>query len=137
MNHKELVEQIAKYNDISVEKYSHIQNLDNKITKLESHISKLKDSDDYYTKFEQFASEKLDSIMKNRRWILALAVDAVIESLRNEPFKQMIVNDELTDEVNQDRLLNLCELLFDKLLKQLIQDMLQNPIQDIKAINMT
>lgn len=133
----ELAEQIETYNDIIKQKLTYIENLDDEIEKLENQISKLKNSDDYYTKFEQFAREKLDSIMKDNRSILPLAIDAVIESLRNDSFKQMIINDEICDEVNQDKLSNLCEVLFDKLLKQLMQDMLQNPIQDIKSINMT
>ena len=95
--HEELIEQIDKYNDISIRKNSYIENLDGEIEKKENQISKLKNSDEYYTKFEQFAREKLDSIMKDNRWILPLAIDAVIQSIKKNPFKQMIINDEITE----------------------------------------
>jgi len=134
--HKELADQIDKYNDISLRKSSYINNLDNETAKLETYISNLKNSDEYYTKFEQFAREKLDLIMKDSGWMLALAIDAVMESMRKDPFKQMIINDVITDKVHQDKLLDLSEVLFDKLLKQLMDITLQhNANQDINAGN--
>ena len=63
--------------------------------------------------------------MKDNRWILPLATDAVIESFKNNPFKQMIINDEIFDKANKDKLLDSCELLFDKLLKHLIDGTVQ------------
>jgi uncharacterized coiled-coil DUF342 family protein len=115
----ELLEQIDKYNDISAAKSSHIENLNSEIKQLENYISRLKDSDGYYTKFEQFAREKLDLSMKDRKWILSLAVASVIESIRKDPDIQMIIKDEIA-EIDQDKLLDLCEVMFDKLLKQLM-----------------
>ena len=134
--HEELVEQIDKYNEISIRKNSYIENLDDEIEKIENQISKLKNSDEYYTKFEQFAREKLDSIMKDNRWILPLAIDAVIQSIKKNPFKQMIINDEIADKVHQNKLLDSCELLFDKLLKQFMDITLEfDPNQNIHAID--
>ncbi len=135
--HAELVEQIDKYNDISVGKSSYIENLDSKIRKLESYISKLKTSDEYYTKFEQFAKEKLDSIINDRRWLLGAAVGAVIESIRKDPDKQMIINNIVeSEESYQANLLDLSEELFEKILKQLIDVTLQlKATQDINGVN--
>jgi len=134
--HEELVEQIDKYNEISIRKNSYIENLDDEIEKIENQISKLKNSDEYYTKFEQFAREKLDSIMKDNRWILPLAIDAVIQSIKKNPFKQMIINDEIADKVHQNKLLNSCELLFDKLLKQFMDITLEfDSNQNINAVD--
>ena len=107
--HRELSDEIVNYNEISLRKNSYIENLDDEIEKLEKQISKLKNSDEYYTKFDQYAREKLDLIMKDHRWILPLALDAVIESIRKDSFKQMIINDEITDEAHQDKLLDFCE----------------------------
>jgi hypothetical protein len=133
---EELIEQIDKYNDISIRKNSYLENLDGEIEKIENQISKLKNSDEYYTKFEQFAKEKLDSNMKDIRWILPLAIDAVIQSIKKDPFKQMIINDEIADKVNQNKLLDSCELLFDKLLKQFMDITLEfDPDQNIHAID--
>jgi len=133
---EELVEQIDKYNEISIRKNSYIENLDDEIEKIENQISKLKNSDEYYTKFEQFAREKLDSIMKDNRWILPLAIDAVIQSIKKNPFKQMIINDEIADKVHQNKLLDSCELLFDKLLKQFMDITLEfDPNQNINAVD--
>ena len=110
--------------------------MDDEIEKIENQISKLKNSDEYYTKFEQFAREKLDSIMKDNRWILPLAIDAVIQSIKKNPFKQMIINDEIADKVHQNKLLDSCELLFDKLLKHFMDITLEfDPNQDINSIN--
>jgi hypothetical protein len=131
-----LIEQIDKYNDISMRKNSYIENLDGEIEKKENQISKLKNSDEYYTKFEQFAREKLDSIMKDNRWILPLAIDAVIQSIKKNPFKQMIINDEIADKVHQNKLLDSCELLFDKLLKHIMDITLEfDPNQNINAVD--
>jgi chromosome segregation ATPase len=132
--HRELSDKIVNYNEISLQKNSYIENLDDEIEKLEKQISKLKNSDEYYTKFEQFAREKLNSVMKDIRWIVPLAIDAVIESLRRDSFKQMIINDEICDQANRDKLLDSCELLFDKLLKRLMEGTLQNRKQDINGL---
>jgi hypothetical protein len=111
--------------------------LEDEIEKLEKQISKLKNSDEYYTKFEQYAREILNSVMNDHRWIVPLAIDAVIESLRKDSFKQLIINDEICDQANRDKLFDSCELLFDKLLKRLMEGTLQNPKEDINAINLT
>jgi len=123
--HTELAKQIDRLNDISVGKMSYIENLGNEIRKLETYISKLKNSDEYYTKFEKFAKEKLDSIIKDHKSILALALGAVIESIRKDPDKQMIINDVITNEAHQDRLLDMSEEFFEKILKRLIDGSLQ------------
>lgn len=134
--HKELSEKVDKYNEITIRKYSYIEDLRNEIEKLESHISNLKTSDEYYIKFEKFAKEKLELILNDRRWMLALAVDAVIESMKQVQFKEMIINDSITDEMNQQKLLDLCEILFGKLLKQIIDLRIDfNTKQDIDIVN--
>jgi len=135
--HSELVEQIDKYNEISMAKTSYIESLGNEIKKLETYISKLKNSDEYYTKFEKFAKEKLDSIINDRRWLLGAAVGAVIESIRKDPDKQMIINNIVeSEESYQANLLDLSEELFEKILKQLIDVTLQlKATQDINGVN--
>ena len=50
---------------------------------------------------KKFATEKFDSILKDRRWLLALAIDTVIESMKQDQFKENIDNDKLADELNQ------------------------------------
>jgi len=103
----------------------YIENLDSKIKKLEAYISKLKNGHEYYAKFEQFAREKLDSIIKDHRSILALALSTVIESIRKDPDKQMIINEVITNEAHQDKLLDMSEEFFEKILQQLIDGSLQ------------
>ena len=74
--------------------------------------------------------------MKDNRWILPLAIDVVIQSIKKNPFKQMIINDEIADKVHQKKLLDICELLFDKLLKQFMDITLEfDPNQDINAVD--
>jgi hypothetical protein len=102
-----------------MQKSSKVENLQNEINQLENQISQLKNNNEYYTKFEQTAREKLNLIMKERRWILSLAANAVIESMKQDQFKKILINGE-TGEVHQDKFLNLCEVIFDKLLKQLM-----------------
>ena len=123
--HSKLVEQIDNYNDISARKMGYIENLDSKIKKLEAYISKLKNGHEYYAKFEQFAREKLDSIIKDHRSILALALSTVIESIRKDPDKQMIINEVITNEAHRDKLLDMSEEFFEKILQQLIDGSLQ------------
>jgi hypothetical protein len=121
----ELAGQIETYNDIIKQKLACIENVDIEIKKLENQISLLKNDDKYYAKFEQNAREKLGVILKERRWILASAISAVIESMRKEPFKELIINDQIIDEMNQQKLLELCEKLFDIILKQLIDESME------------
>jgi hypothetical protein len=102
-----------------MQKSSKVENLQNEMNQLENQISQLKNNNEYYTKFEQTAREKLNLIMKEHRWILSLAANAVIESMKQEHFKKILINDETT-EVHQDKFLDLCEVIFDKLLKQLM-----------------
>ena len=135
MKHKELSDQIDKYNDVTVRKYSYIENLDSKIKQLETYISIL-ESDEQYTKFEQFAREKLDSIVKDHKWVLTLAVGSVIESLRSHPDKQtMIVESTISEESFQANLLDLSEKLFEKILMQLIDDSLQTTSSPVTNYN--
>lgn len=123
--HADLVEQIHKYNDISVRKNAYIENLDDEIEKLENQISKLKNSDEYYTKFEQYAREKLDSIIKDHRLMLALAIGSVIESIRKDPEKQMIIKDDTINQTHEDKLLDLSQEFFEQMLKHLIDGSLE------------
>jgi hypothetical protein len=74
--------------------------------------------------------------MKDNRWILPLAIDAVIQSIKKNPFKQMIINDEIADKVHQNKLLDSCEQLFDKLLKQFMEITLAfDANQNINAVD--
>jgi len=133
---QELTNQIDIYSEISAQKNRCIENLDNEIKKLETHISKLKNSDEYYAKFEQYAIEKFDSIIKDHRSILALALGAAIESIRKDPDKQMIINDVITNETHQNKLLGLSEEFFEKILQQLIDGSLQlETTPDINGVN--
>jgi hypothetical protein len=75
--------------------------------------------------FEKFAAEKLNSTIKDRRWILTLAIDVVIDSMKEDQFRQMIIDNTINDQVNQDKLLGLCDILFDKILKILMDTQLQ------------
>lgn len=123
----ELEGQIDHYNDISIQKYSYIENLNDEIKKLESHISKLKNSDESYTMFEQFAREKMDTIMENRRWILSLAIAVVIESLTsNQDKKQIMITDPTeSNETFESAVLELSQKLFEKILSELVDVSLQ------------
>jgi uncharacterized coiled-coil DUF342 family protein len=133
---KELSDQRDYYNDVTVRKYSYIENLNSKIKELETYISKLKNSDEYYTKFEQFAREKLDSIMKDRRWVLSLAVGSVIESLRSDPEKQMmIVDSTISEESFQSVLLGMSEKLFEKILEQLTDVTMKSELKAVIGEN--
>lgn len=133
----ELAGQIETYNNIIKDKLAYIQNMDIEINKLQNQISLLTNGDEYYAKFEQTAREKLDLILKERRWILSLAVVAVFESLKKEPFKQMIIDNKITKDLHQEKLLNLCEVLFDKLLKQLMDITLKlDSKQNISSISL-
>jgi len=132
----ELTNQIKTYNEISVEKNTHIQKLDNEIKILESCISKIKNSDEYYTKFEQLARSKLDSMMKDRKWILTLAIGAVIETIRNDPDRQIIFNNfSESEELLQTKVLDLSEKLFDKILKHLIDATLKSELKAVTGEN--
>jgi chromosome segregation ATPase len=133
----ELSDQIEKYNEITIRKYSYIEDLGNEIKKMETHISNLKIGDEYYIEFEEFAKNKLELIVNDRKWMLALAIDAVIESMKQVQIKEMIINDSITDEMNQQKLLDLCEVLFGKLLKQIIDLKIEfNPKRDVNLINL-
>src|SRR5438093_8243696 len=90
-----LLEQIDKYSEINLRKSSQIEDLNSEIKKMETNISLLKNSNEYYTKFEQVAREKLDSLTKDSVWMLRLAIAVVVESLRRDPNKKMIINDDV------------------------------------------
>jgi DNA repair ATPase RecN len=124
-----VTDEIDTYDEISDRKKVQIENLNNEIMKLENIISQLKENDECYSKFEKFAEEKLDSIMKERRQILSLAVDTVIESLKTDADNKTPFEYSNLDKLNQDKHLDLCEQLFDKLLKQLMDSVLF-PIPD-------
>lgn len=135
---KELSDQRDYYNDVTVRKYSYIENLDSKIKQLETYISNLSNSDEYYTKFEQFAREKLDSIIKDRKWVLSLAVGSVIESLRSDPEKQMLIVDStISEESFQSVLLDMSEKLFGKILNQLIDVTMKSEMKAVIGENNT
>ena len=120
-----VTDEIDTYNEIGEQKEVQIENLNNEIMTLENIISKLKDHDECYSKFEKFAKEKLQSILKDRSWILASAIDAVIESMKQVQFKEMIIDNTTTDETNKQKLLDLSEILFDRILKDLIHQSMQ------------
>jgi uncharacterized coiled-coil DUF342 family protein len=135
---KQLGDKIDTYNSITVGKYSYIETLDNKIKQLETNISNLRNSDEYYTKFEQFAREKLDSIMKDRKWVLSLAVGCVIESLKNDQDNQtIVVNSTMSEESFQSILLSLSEKLFEKILEQLIDVTMKTELKAVTGENTT
>jgi SMC interacting uncharacterized protein involved in chromosome segregation len=123
--HTEFEERIDELSVTCMRKMSYIENLDSKTKQLETYISKLKTSNEYYTKFEKFANEKLKSITKDSKWILALAIDAVIESIRRDPFKEVMVYGVITHE-HKNKLLELCDSLFDKLSSKFMEMTLEN-----------
>jgi methyl-accepting chemotaxis protein len=117
---------IDTYNEISDQKKVQIENWNNEIELLENSISQLKDNNEYYSKFEKFAKEKLDSIIKDHRRILTLAIAVVIESLRKVPNNQLRFDSIIeSDESFQAALLDLSEKLFEKLSSQIINHSLQ------------
>ncbi len=122
-------DEIDTFNQISDQKKVQMEDLNSEIEKLEKCILELKDNDEYYSKFEKFAEEKLDSIMKERRWILSLAVDAVIESLQFNSEHETLFDGLTLQKLMQDKHLDLCEQLFEKLLKQLMDSVLP-PVTD-------
>lgn len=120
---KELEKVTAKinaHNEISEQRNSYIDTLNKEIEKLETCISQLKNNDEFYSKFEKFAEERLRSIMKDRRWILSVALDAVIESLKKDTENKTQFNDTSLDKIDRHKQLDLTEQLFDKILKKLI-----------------
>ena len=122
-----LLEQIDKYSEINLRKSSQIEDLNSEIKKMETNISLLKNSNEYYTKFEHVAREKFNSITKDCTWILRLAVATVVESLRRDPNKQMIVNNEgITQESYDSHVLDLSKDLFEKILLQLTHATLED-----------
>lgn len=115
----ELADQVDGINNISIRKQTQIQNLNDEIKKLEDLISGLKLNDEY-CKFERFNRENLDLMLKDRRWILALAVDAVIQLIKkDELYKEMLINNRIA-KINREKFLDFCEPMFDNLLRQLI-----------------
>ncbi len=126
---EEITNQIDINDRISIQKKARIENMNNEIKRLETCILELRNGDECYSKFEKFAAEKLEFILKDRRWLLALAIDAVIESMKQDQFKdqfkEIIINDKIVDEINQKKLLDLCEVLFEKILEQLMDVTLQ------------
>ena len=74
--------------------------------------------------------------MKDRRWIMNLSVDVVIESLKSN-IDNKILNDHLSlEKLKQDKYLDLYEQLFDKLLKQLVDSTFTPyPYQEITPVN--
>jgi len=130
-----VTDEIDRYDRISDQKNTQIKNLNNEIERLENWILQLKDNDEDYSKFEKFAREKLSSIMKDRRWILSMALDAVIESLKDTGNKTQF-NDICLDKIDRYKQLDITEQLFDRLLKELIHGMLiLNKDQDISPVN--
>jgi uncharacterized protein YerC len=111
---------IHTYNEISEQKRKQIENLNNEIKTLDNRILRLKDSDEYYSKFEKFAEEKLRSIMKDHRWILSMALDAVIDSVKKYNENEIQFNDPIFDKIDRYKQLDLSEQILDKLLKELI-----------------
>jgi uncharacterized coiled-coil DUF342 family protein len=135
--HTEFEERIDELSVSSMRKMSYIENLLSKIEQLETYFSKLKNSDECYTKFEQFAKEKLDSIIKDSRWILSLAVVSVIESMKKDPQKRTLLDDiEEGEELILAKLSDLSEALFEKILKQLIHQTLQPKVPDKIGLDM-
>jgi len=126
MELEKITQQIDTYHEISDQKKAQIENWNNEIELLENSISQLKDNNEYYSKFEKFAKEKLDSIIKDHRRIITLAIAVVIESLRKFPNSPIRI-DSCTDldESFQAALLDLSEKLFEKLSNQLINDSLR------------
>jgi hypothetical protein len=122
---EELTNQNDAYDKISAQKRVCIENMNNEIRELESYNLELRNSNECYRKFEKFAAEKLELILKDRRWILASAIDAVVESMKQVQFKEMIFNDTTIQETNKHKLLDLSEILFDKILKELIHQSMQ------------
>lgn len=115
-----VTDEIDTYNEISEQKSTCIDTLNKEKEKLETCISQLKNSDEFYSKFEKFAEEKLLSIMKDHRWVLSIALDAVIDSLMKDTENEFQFNGITLDKIDRLKILDLTEQLFDKLLKELI-----------------
>ncbi len=114
-----LSEQIERINNISIKKQTQIQDLNDEKKKLEGLISDLKVTEEY-CRFEMITRENLELMLKDRRWILALAVDAVIQLIKkDELYKEILINDKIA-ELNREKFLDYCELMYDKLLTKLI-----------------
>lgn len=121
----DLSHQIDNCSNICIRKESYIENLNDDVEKIQNQISQLK-NDEYYTKFEEFAREKLDLIINDHRWILRIAAGAVVESIRKDPNKQIIIkNDEVSKQEYESYLLDLSEDMFEKILNDLIDAILE------------
>jgi hypothetical protein len=128
---EQVTNQIGRYSEICVQKDKYIENLNGRIKRLETFISQLRNSDEHYVKFELVAREKLDNILKERKYILSSAIAAVIESIKQDHFKEMIINNTITDELNQQKLSVICEALFEKILKELLDESILTSITPI------
>jgi hypothetical protein len=124
-DHLLLSNQIDNYNDICLQKASYIEDLDGQMISLEDQILKLKNSDEHLVKFENTAREKLETITKDSSWILRIAIVTVIESIRRDPKKLMLINNGLESlDSFEPQLLDLSKSLFEMMLKQLMQQTL-------------
>jgi hypothetical protein len=120
-----LSNQIDNYNNICLQKSSYIEDLHDEILSLEEQILKLKNGDEHFVKFENTAREKLQTITKDCTWILRIAIVTVIESIRRDPKKLMLINNGLEPlESFEPQLLDLSKGLFETMLKQLMRQTL-------------
>lgn len=123
---EKITHEIETCDEISNQKNVQIGNLNDEIELLENSISQLKNNNEYYSKFEKFAKEKLDLIIKDHRRILTLAIAVVMESLRKRPNSPLRIDSVIeSDESLQVALLELSEKLFEELSNQLINDSLR------------
>jgi transposase len=80
-------------NDMNV-KIERISDLDNEIANLNGLISDLHKSYEY-KKIQKIAEERVSAMLTDAKWVLLAACTAVLETLRNDPFRQ-----ELLDSFN-------------------------------------